>query len=467
MADILKGAPVAEALTEKMITDVYELRSKGIEPTLAILRVGERPDDISYERGAVKRAEKAGVTVKKVILSADISQDDFDKALTALNEDDEVHGILMFRPLPEQLDNERARKMLAPEKDIDGCTDGSLAGVFTNTKTGFPPCTAQAAMEILHHYGVEIKGKKAAVIGRSLVIGRPVAMMLMHENATVVNCHTKTADVPSITRKADILIAAAGVLRSVNADFVNPDQVVIDVGINWDEEKQGIAGDVDFDSVEPVVKAITPVPGGVGTVTTCVLISHVIEAAKRLAGNRKTDSKEPVTGDDIGNYKDIVFIPEDYKGIELSVEGNPESVTDKIIDIIAEKKGIIYSESLINSETEYLVTGYKQHLKYAAMGSGNMADMNNIDMGKVKANARIQAIHDLNEEIVINGIIKSESIDVFPNELEEEALRISREQGTDIEMVKRFFGEDFSGLTKDIQKKKARRLIYDEAKLLR
>ena len=283
MAEIYKGAPVAEALTEKMIADVEELKAKGITPTLAIFRVGERPDDLSYERGAMKRAEKAGVTVKNVVLPADVCQEDFDAALTALNEDPEVHGILMFRPLPAQLDNERARKMLAPEKDIDGCTDGSLAGVFTNTKTGFPPCTAQAAMEILHHYGVEIKGKKAAVIGRSLVIGRPVAMMLMHENATVVNCHTKTVDVPSITREADILIAAAGQLRSVGPEYVNPEQVVIDVGINWDAEKNGIAGDVDFDAVEPLVKAITPVPGGVGSVTTCVLISHVIEAAKRAA----------------------------------------------------------------------------------------------------------------------------------------------------------------------------------------
>ena len=281
MAELLKGAPVAEALTEKMKADVEELQAKGVQPVLAILRVGERPDDISYERGAMKRAEKAGVAVKNVLLPANVNQEEFDRTLISLNEDPSVHGILIFRPLPKQLDNEKARRMLAPEKDIDGCTDGSLAGVFTNTKTGFPPCTAQAAMEILHYYGIDIQGKKAAVIGRSLVIGRPVAMMLMHENATVVNCHTRTKDVPSITKEADILIAAAGVLRSVNDAFVNPDQVVIDVGINWDEAKQGIAGDVDFDSVEPAVKALTPVPGGVGTVTTCVLISHVIEAAKR------------------------------------------------------------------------------------------------------------------------------------------------------------------------------------------
>ena len=284
MATIYKGAEVTEALNNKTMQEVEELKAKGVAPTLAILRVGERPDDLSYERGAVKRCEKVGVAVRQVVLPADVDQESFDRALTGLNEDPAVHGILMFRPLPAQLDNEKARQMLDPAKDIDGCTDGSLAGVFTNTKTGFPPCTAQAAMEILHHYNVPIKGKKAAVIGRSLVIGRPVAMMLMHENATVVNLHTKTVDPAAIAREADILIAAAGQLRSVGPEYTNPDQVIIDVGINWDEAKGGIAGDVDFDAVEPVVRALTPVPGGVGTVTTSVLVSHVVEAAKRTLG---------------------------------------------------------------------------------------------------------------------------------------------------------------------------------------
>ena len=284
MAEILKGAPVAAALTDKMKQDVAELQKHGINPTLAILRVGERPDDLAYERGAVKRSEKAGVEVRKVVLPEDVTQEEFDRVLTELNQDASVHGILMMRPLPGHLDNERARQMLAPEKDIDGCTDGSLAGVFTNTPTGFPPCTAQAAMEMLHHYGYEVQGKKVAVIGRSLVIGRPVAMMLMHENATVVNCHTRTVDVPSITREADIIIAAAGRLRNVTAEFVKEGQIIIDVGVNWDEDKGGISGDVDFDAVEPIVAAITPVPGGVGTVTSSVLISHVIEAAKRTLG---------------------------------------------------------------------------------------------------------------------------------------------------------------------------------------
>ena len=235
------------------------------------------------QRGAAKRAETVGIAVKKVILPADVSQEVFDKTLQSLNEDDSIHGILLFRPLPKHLDNEKARQMLSPAKDIDGCTDLSLAGVFTNTKTGFPPCTAQAAMEILHHFNIPIRGRKAAVIGRSLVIGRPVGMMLMHENATVVNCHTRTPDVPSITREADILIAASGQLHSVTRDYTNPHQVVIDVGINWDEEKGGISGDVAFEDVEPFVQAITPVPGGVGSVTSCVLIGHVIEAAGRTA----------------------------------------------------------------------------------------------------------------------------------------------------------------------------------------
>ena len=284
MAKILKGKEVADALTSQMKQDVENLKAAGVTPTLCIFRVGERPDDLSYERGAAKRASLVGIEVRNVILPADVSQEEFDQEFKKVNEDESIHGILLFRPLPKHLDNEKARQMLNPAKDIDGCTDLSLAGVFTNTKTGFPPCTAQAAMEILHYYGIPIKGRKAAVIGRSLVVGRPVAMMLMHENATVVNCHTRTVDVPSITREADILITASGQLHSVTKEYTNPNQVVIDVGINWDEAKGGISGDVAFEDVEPNVAAITPVPGGVGSVTTCVLIGHVAEAARRTLG---------------------------------------------------------------------------------------------------------------------------------------------------------------------------------------
>ena len=283
MAEIWKGAPVAAALSETVAAEAAALQERGVVPTLAILRVGERDDDLAYERGAMKRCEKVGVAVKNVVLPVDVDSETFFAALNDLNTDPAVHGILMFRPLPKQLDGEKARKLLAPEKDVDGCTDGSLAGVFTNTPLGFPPCTAQAAMEILRYYGVDPKGKRVAVIGRSLVIGRPVAMMLMHANATVTVCHTRTLDVPSVTREADIVVAASGQMESVGAAYLRPGQIVIDVGIGWNEAKQKLCGDVLQEEAEPIAAALTPVPGGVGSVTTAVLCSHVVEAARRAA----------------------------------------------------------------------------------------------------------------------------------------------------------------------------------------
>ena len=286
MAMLLKGAPAAAALNERSAAAAAALKEKGIVPTLAILRVGARDGDLSYERGAMKRCEQIGAAVKNVVLPADVEADVFFAALESLNHDAGVHGILMLRPLPKHLDGEKARRMLAPEKDVDGCTDGSLAGVFTNTPLGFPPCTAQAAMEILKYYRIPLSGKRAAVIGRSLVVGRPAAMMLMHENATVTVCHTRTADVPAVTREADIVIAASGQMESVGAEFLREGQTVIDVGISWNEAKQKLCGDVRFEEAEPLVEAITPVPGGVGAVTTSVLVSHVVEAAARAAEKR-------------------------------------------------------------------------------------------------------------------------------------------------------------------------------------
>lgn len=282
MAEIYKGAPVAAALNEKMAADAAALKEKGVTPTLAILRVGERADDLSYERGAMKRCDSVGVAVKNVVLPADVDSDTFFATLDSLNNDPAVHGILMFRPLPKHLDGEKARQALNPAKDVDGCTDGSLAGVFANTKVGFPPCTAQAAMEILDYYGVDCVGKRAAVIGRSLVVGRPAAMMLMHKNATPTICHTRTKNMPEVIREADIVIVCAGQMETIGAEYFRPGQVVIDVGINWNEAKGKLCGDVKFDEAEPIVAAITPVPGGVGSVTTSVLVSHVVEAAKRI-----------------------------------------------------------------------------------------------------------------------------------------------------------------------------------------
>ena len=285
MAEILKGAAVTQALNDRMTAEVLELKAAGVEPTLAILRVGERDDDISYERGAMKRCATVGVTVRNVVLPADVSQETLMAAVDELNNDKGVHGVLIFRPLPKHLDEEAVRMALAPEKDIDGITDMSLAGVFTGSGTGYPPCTAQACMEILDYYGVDCKGKRAAVIGRSLVVGRPAAMMLMAKNATVTICHTKTADMPSVTREADIVIVAAGKMETIGEEYLSEGQVVVDVGINWNEEKGKLCGDVKFDEAEQKVAAITPVPGGVGTVTTSVLVSHVVDAAKKANCN--------------------------------------------------------------------------------------------------------------------------------------------------------------------------------------
>ena len=283
MAKQLLGKEVNEKLNARIIAQCEELKAKGIHPTLGIVRCGERPDDLSYEKGATKRAEALGVAVEKFVLPEDISKEDLLKVIDEINANDNIHGVLMFRPLPKHLkaDQDEICNRLDPRKDVDGMTDGSNAGVFMGKKLGFAPCTPAACMEILDHYGINCTGKKAVVIGRSLVVGKPAAMMLMGKNATVTVCHTKTVDTPAVAREADILISAAGVLKSLTKEYVRPGQIVIDVSINWDEAKGGIAGDAVYDEVEPIVEAITPVPGGVGAVTTSVLIGHVVEAARR------------------------------------------------------------------------------------------------------------------------------------------------------------------------------------------
>ena len=282
MATLLKGAAVVKALNEESTGAVERLKQKGIIPTLAIVRVGEREDDIAYERGATKRCEKVGVSVRQVTLARDCSEAELIATLEQLNTDATIHGVLLFRPLPAQMDDNRVRNTLAPEKDIDGITDLSLAGVFTGTDTGFAPCTAQACMEILDFYGIDPKGKRAVVIGRSLVVGKPAALMLIAKHATVTVCHTRTVDMPAVCREGEILIVSAGRAGIVGADYLAAGQIVIDVGINVADDGS-LMGDVDFAAAEPIVEAITPVPGGVGTVTTSVLVKHVVQAALRNA----------------------------------------------------------------------------------------------------------------------------------------------------------------------------------------
>ena len=290
MAKRLLGKEVNEALVASLQTRTAALREKGVVPTLGIIRLGENPSDLSYEKGATKRAEEVGVAVKNYILPENATKEELLAVIDQVNADESVHGVLMFRPLPKHLkgDQDEICNRLSPAKDVDSMTHMSNAGVFEGQDLGYAPCTPAACMEILDHYGIDCKGKNAVVIGRSLVVGKPAAMMLMAKNATVTICHTRTVDPAAVCREADIIISAAGVLNSLTKDFVRPGQIVIDVSMNWNPEKitskgkGGMSGDCVFDEVEPIVEAITPVPGGVGAVTTTVLMKHVVEAAEKI-----------------------------------------------------------------------------------------------------------------------------------------------------------------------------------------
>ena len=290
MAKRLLGKEVNEALVASLLERTAALREKGVVPTLGIIRLGENPSDLSYEKGATKRAEEVGVAVKNYILPETASKEDVLAVIDEVNADASVHGVLMFRPLPKHLkaDQDEICNRLAPCKDVDSMTHMSNAGVFEGQDLGYAPCTPAACMEILDHYGIDCKGKNAVVIGRSLVVGKPAAMMLMAKNATVTICHTRTVNTAEICRNADIIVTAAGVLNSLTKDFVREGQIVIDVSMNWNPEKittkgkGGMSGDCVFDEVEPIVEAITPVPGGVGAVTTSVLMKHVVEAAEKI-----------------------------------------------------------------------------------------------------------------------------------------------------------------------------------------
>jgi len=290
MAKKLLGKEVNEALVAALQARTAALKEKGITPTLGIVRLGENPSDLSYEKGATKRAEEVGVAVKNFVLPETATKEEVLAVIDQVNADDSIHGVLMFRPLPKHLkaDQDEICNRLAPKKDVDSMTHMSNAGVFEGQDLGYAPCTPAACMEILDYYGIDCKGKNAVVIGRSLVVGKPAAMMLMQKNATVTICHTKTVNTAEICKGADIIVSAAGVLNSLTKDYVREGQIVIDVSMNWNPEKitskgkGGMSGDAIFDEVEPIVEAITPVPGGVGAVTTSVLMKHVVEAAEKI-----------------------------------------------------------------------------------------------------------------------------------------------------------------------------------------
>lgn len=281
MGQIIKGKPVADAITAELAKDVEALKAKGIEPKLKIVRVGAREDDLSYERGALARMAKCGIIAEVLELPVDICQADFVKELKAVNDDPSVHGILLFRPLPKQLDMEEIKFIVEPVKDVDCMNPLNAEKIFEGDKTGYPPCTSQACIEILDHYGIDMKGKKAAVVGRSMVVGKPLAMLLLDKNATVTICHSRTQDLPGVCRQAEVVVAAVGRAEMVTGDFISEGAVVIDVGINVNAEGK-LCGDVKFDECVDKASMITPVPAGVGSVTTSVLAKHVVKACKQI-----------------------------------------------------------------------------------------------------------------------------------------------------------------------------------------
>lgn len=274
--EILKGLPVANAINEKLMEQVKSI--EGPLSHLAIIRVGERPDDCSYERGAVKKMDKVGVRCTTYTFDADIDNETFQAEFDKINENPDIDGILMLRPLPKQLDEKQIENKIDPRKDLDGISPLNLAKVYAGDESGYAPCTAEAVIEMLDYAGIDIKGKRVTVVGRSLVIGKPVSMLLMKRNATVTVCHTKTVDMAGTCKNAEILVAAAGSARMIKKEYVADGAVVIDVGINVDDEGN-LCGDVDFDAISDIAAAATPVPGGVGSVTTSVLAKHLVKAA--------------------------------------------------------------------------------------------------------------------------------------------------------------------------------------------
>lgn len=280
MAALMKGAACAKAIRSGIEASVELLRAQKIQPGLGILRIGEREDDIAYERSAIKKAEQVGIAVKKTVLPQESTTEQCLQALAALNQDPAVHGILLFRPMPKHIDEDAVIRAMAVEKDIDGMTPGSLAKVFMGESDGFVPCTAEAVVRLLSYEQYPWKGKHAVVLGRSLVVGKPLAMLMLAKNATVTVCHSATENLPEVCAQADLLVAAIGRARMIDKSYIKPGAMVVDVGINVDEQGT-LCGDVDTESALERAALVTPVPGGLGAVTSWLLLEHVIKVAER------------------------------------------------------------------------------------------------------------------------------------------------------------------------------------------
>ena len=276
MTRILRGKDVALQIDEETKKEISKL---DIEPTLAIFKIGNKDSDSAYERGIDNKTLKLGIKVIKYVFDEKIDKNVFYNEIKKANKDKNIHGILVFRPLPKDFDEEYVKNLIDIHKDIDASNDLSLANTFINKNDGFVPCTAKAVESLLDFYNIEISGKRVVVLGRSLVIGKPVAMLMLNKNATVTICHSKSENIKEICKEADILICAIGKMEMIDKSYVRSGQTIIDVGIHYNEEKGKLCGDCLFEDIENIVDNITPVPGGVGSITSSILLSNVVKAS--------------------------------------------------------------------------------------------------------------------------------------------------------------------------------------------
>lgn len=280
MAEILKGKIVADSIKEEMRKNIEILKGKGINPTLGIIRLGSDPSDVSYEKSIIKACSAMEIEAKVFERETSMTTNELVELMSELNMDDSISGILLFRPLPKHIDENVIRNSISPDKDVDCMHPLNLEKIFEGNMTGFAPCTPKAAMEILLYNKVELEGKNVVVVNRSMVVGKPLVMMLLEKNATVTICHSRTKKLNEVTKSADVVVTALGKPKFFTNDFFNEDSVVIDVGVSMTEDGK-LSGDVDYENVEGLVSMITPVPGGVGSVTTTILLNQVVQAAMK------------------------------------------------------------------------------------------------------------------------------------------------------------------------------------------
>lgn len=276
---LYKGKPVADSLKEDLKKRISRLKEENYRPKLTIIRVGNNEDDLSYERGIRKNCQNLEIEVETLELPVDVSQADLEKTLTETNEDEKTHGIMIFRPLPSHLDEGRISNLINPEKDVDSMNPENLSRLFLGKDGGFVPCTPQAVIDLLEFYDFDFEGANVVILGRSLVVGKPLAMLFLDKNSTVTICHSRTKNTKELTKNADLVVAALGRAKMVDDSYFSKDTIVVDVGINVDEEGK-LCGDVDREKVEGKVKALTPVPGGIGSVTSTVLMDHIVRACE-------------------------------------------------------------------------------------------------------------------------------------------------------------------------------------------